>query len=46
MVNITEFEAFNKETGRWEIFSISQYTKIKRDGRYEPIVIDERGIYK
>jgi len=34
---MSEFDAYNKETGEWETFSISEYIKIRKDKRYGPI---------
>ncbi|MDQ1255110.1 MAG: hypothetical protein QG646_4389 [Euryarchaeota archaeon] len=39
-VNMSEFEAYNEETGKWEIFPLSRWSKIQGDKRYNRIVVN------
>lgn len=37
---MSEFEAYNEETGQWEIFPLSRWSKIQGDKRYNRIVVN------
>lgn len=34
---MSKFEAYNKETEGWEIFSISRFEEIRKSGRYSMV---------
>ena len=38
---MSEFEAYNRRTGKWELLPLSKYINVKKDPKYTLINIDK-----